>query len=409
MNNPIFDILIAGGGTAGAFAAYKIAKDFPNKNAILIEFGRPPMKRRQQISGWLGLLPNSDGKMYSNDIKNVANLTTPTKAKSASKQVKKLLKKFSNCKVIKDEGPSPSTKKKINKVGYKIQLNDYFQLYPKDIHALSKLMSEEIEMAGNVTFSFDNEVQSIVKQKNIFIVQTELQEIKCRKIIFCLGRGGWREAQHIFNQFGLIEDNNTARFGIHLEMPAHMLKDFNGSNCRIFKPEIEIGPLSWHGTVIPEDQTDYAISAFRANENRWKSDKVSFQLIGNIHAPNSGFEETNRIADLTFVWSDNRIIKEKISSIINKKSKISVFPEYNWLTDILKEFSQIVPEILTKAYFHVPTIVPLAPSINIGNNLETEINGMFVAGESAGIRGLYAAAMMGIISATAACKKEGRS
>lgn len=402
----IYDVCVLGLGTAGAMATYKIAKDYPDKKVIAVDFGRPPMKRRQQIAGWLGLLPSSDGKFFLNDIKNVANLTTPKKAKGAAKEVKALLKNFSSCKTIKDAGPITSIYKKISKTGYKLQLNDYFQLYPQNIHALSKFMSEEIEKVGNITFSFDNEMQSIVKHKNIFIIQTELQEIKAKKVIFCIGRGGWREARNVFNNFGLIEENDTARFGIRVEMPAHMLKDFNKSNCQMTKGNINIGPLAWFGSVVPEDTTDAAISAFRSNENRWKTDKVSFQFIGNIHAPNSGFEQTDRIAKLTFLLANDRIIKEKVSSILNKKNKIiSIIPEYNWLSEAIKDFSHIVPEVLTKAYFHIPTIVPLAPGINIGNNLATEVDGMFVAGESAGIIGLYAAAMMGVISATAACKK----
>lgn len=404
--NVIYDICIVGGGTAGAFSAFEIATQYPDKKAILVEYGRPPMKRRQQIAGWLGLLPSSDGKFFLNDIKNVVNLTTPKKAKSAAKQVRSLLKNFNKCKVVKDEGPTLTIQKKISKAGFKLQLNDYFQLYPQNIHALSKFMSEEIEKAGNITFSFDNEVQAISKHKNIFIIQTELQEIRARKVIFCIGQGGCREARNVFHNFGLIEDNDTARFGIRIEMPANILKDFNKSNCRMMKPELEVGPLSWYGSVIPCDATEMAISAFRSNENRWKTDKVSFQFIGHIHYPNGGFEQTDRIAKLTFLLANDRIIKEKVSSILNKKNKIiSIIPEYNWLSDCIKDFSNIVPEILTKAYFHVPTIIPLAPGINIGNNLETEVDGMYVAGETAGVIGLYAAAMTGIISAISACKK----
>jgi hypothetical protein len=48
--------------------------------------------------------------------------------------------------------------------------------------------------------------------------------------------------------------------------------------------------------------------------------------------------------------------------------------------------------------------MPLAPKINIGSNLETELEGMFVAGESAGITGILSAASMGLICADSACK-----
>jgi uncharacterized FAD-dependent dehydrogenase len=41
----------------------------------------------------------------------------------------------------------------------------------------------------------------------------------------------------------------------------------------------------------------------------------------------------------------------------------------------------------------------MAPSVTLGDNLETEVSGMYVAGESAGVSGLLAAAMMGVIVA----------
>ena len=183
------------------------------------------------------------------------------------------------------------------------------------------------------------------------------------------------------------------------------MKEFNKSNCTLMKgTDIEIGPFSWFGTVIPEDHLDIAISAFRSNENRWKTDKVSFSLIGNRPFPGTGFEQTDRIGKLTFVLSNDRIIKEKVSNIIAGKSKISIIPEYNWLKETLVELSTAIPELAVKAQYHVPTIMPMAPKINLGNNLESEIDGMFVAGESAGIHGILAAATTGILAASEVVK-----
>ena len=107
---------------------------------------------------------------------------------------------------------------------------------------------------------------------------------------------------------------------------------------------------------------------------------------------------------MTFVLSNDRIIKERVSSILLGKSKISVIKEYDWLKDTINDLSSVIPEISTKAYFHVPTITPLAPKVNIGDNLESEIEGMFVVGESAGVQGILAAAIMGIACADAVCK-----
>lgn len=401
-----YDVGIIGAGVAGAFATLKIAKDHKNAKTILFDLGRPPMKRRRQLEGWLGCLPNSDGKLYLNDVTKVADVVGVRKTKSARTWFDKVL---SNCgdefKVIKDKSPSAAVDKKIKKLGYDIQLNDYIQIYPKDIHVLSKYMAETIEGGSNVTFSFDNEVKRVYKTKNVFTIVTEEQEYKCKKLIIAVGRSGWRWASELYSSLGIVDNNDIARYGIRVEMNATHMKDFNKSNCTILKGnELEIGPLSWNGTVIPEDHVDMAISAFRSNENRWKSDKVSFSLIGNRPFPDAGFEQTNRIGQLTFVLTNDRIIKEKVSHILTGKSKISMMHEYDWLKDTLEEVTNIIPEIITKAHFHAPTITPMAPKINLGDNLESEIEGMFITGESAGIHGILSAGLTGIIAATSACK-----
>jgi len=399
-----FDVGIIGAGVAGAFATLKLAKDHKNVKAILFDLGRPPMKRRRQLEGWLGCLPNSDGKLYQSDVLKVADITGLRRAKSAHTWFRHVLEQIDEFKVIKDRSPTAALEKKIKKLGYEISLNDHVQIYPKEIHALSKHMAEVIENGKNITFNFDSEVVRIVKQKNVFVITTEEHEYRCKKIIVAVGRSGWRWARELYGSFGIVDNNDIARFGIRVETNSSVMKDFNRSNCTITKQDLEIGPLSWYGTVIPEDHLDLAISAFRSNENRWKSDKVSFNLIGDRPFPEAGFEQTDRIGKLTFVLANDRIIKERVSAILTGKSRISIIPEYEWLKPVLTDLSAIIPEITTKAYFHVPTIVPSAPKINIGDNLETEVDGMFVAGESAGIHGILSAGIMGIIAADAVCK-----
>ncbi len=400
-----YDIGIIGAGVAGAMAAYRISKEYKTAKVVLFDLGRPPMKRRRQLEGWLGVLPNSDGKLYLNDIDKVSEIVGARRAKSSNTKFNTLMSNVDDFKITKDKNPSASMDKKLKKFEYDYKLNDYIQVFPKDIHALSKFMADYIETAKNITFSFDNEVFNVTKQKGMFLITTQTQEFKCKKLLISVGRSGWRWASNLYKNFGIIENNDTARFGLRIEMPSSSLKDFNKSNLTLTRGKIEAGPLSWFGTVIPEDHVDLAISSFRSNENRWKTDKVSFSLIGNIPSeycgnkePNVGSDQTNRIGQLTFVLTNDRIIKEKVSTILTKKSKISIIPEYDWLSEELMSLSQVMPDLLTKAYFHVPTILPLVPKINVGDNLETEVSGMFVAGESAGVSGLLSAALMGLAS-----------
>lgn len=404
MINNNYDVGIVGAGVAGTFAAYRLAKENKNLKCILFDIGRPPAKRRRQMEGFLGCLPNSDGKFYLSDIDKITKLVGGRKAKSGLKFVNSTLGHIDTFKIIKDKSPSVSTEKKLAKLGWEFSLNDYMQMYPKEIHSLSKYISQTIESAGSVVYHFDEEIVEISKQKNMFVVRSELQEYRCKKLLIAVGRSGWRWAQKVFSTFGIIENNDTARFGIRVELPAQCLKDFNKSNCTLNKGNYEVGPLSWFGSVIQEDQLDMAISSFRSNESRWKTDKVSFNLIGNIESKGNGFEETDRIGKLTCVLVNDRVTKEKISTFLQKKSKIKDMREYDWLPDAIQEVSHFMPDILAKGYYHVPTITPLTAEINIGDNLETEVDGMFVAGESAGVPGLLAAAASGALVADSIVK-----
>jgi hypothetical protein len=308
-------------------------------------------------------------------------------------------------KLVKDKSPSVSASKRVAKFGFDLELNNYMQLLPKDIHLLSKTMSEVVNQSKNILTSFDNEVLDIKKEKNSFIISSSTgKNIECKRLIVCVGRSGWRWATDLYRKLGIIETNDIAKFGIRIEASADVLKDFNKSNCTLKKNDLEIGPLCWGGTVIPEDHCDMAISSFRSNEARWKTDKVSFNVISSRIFKNSGIEQVDRIGQLTFILTNERVLKEKLSLIATKKSKISVISEYDWLFDAINEVSSIMPDIVAKGYYHVPTIFPMIPKIKIGSNLVTDLDGVYAAGESAGVSGILSAACMGITAADSVSK-----
>ena len=143
MNN--FDVGIIGAGVAGSFAALKIAKDHKNAKAVLFDLGRPPMKRRRQLEGWLGCLPNSDGKLYLNDVTKVSELVGTRRINAANNFFTKVISQTGKFKVNKDKGPSASLEKRLNKNDFSVILNDYIQMYPKDIHCLSKNIADAVE------------------------------------------------------------------------------------------------------------------------------------------------------------------------------------------------------------------------------------------------------------------------
>jgi hypothetical protein len=183
------------------------------------------------------------------------------------------------------------------------------------------------------------------------------------------------------------------------------MKEFNKSHCSFYRNDLEIGPLEWGGTVIPEDHADLVVSAFRANEDRWKTDKVSFNIIGLRQvAEGCGIKETDRLAKLAFLLFNDRVGRERVKLLLKKESPLSQLPDYDWLIPTIQELEGLFPAIVARGYYHSPAIDAIAPSILLGQNLDTDLDGLYAAGESAGFHGILAAAISGTIAADGSCR-----
>ena len=394
----IYDVAILGAGVAGAFAAYKIC-DEKKLKCCLIEFGRPPGKRRKQLEGWLGCFPSSNARLYfkSDNIKSLCGVKAFS---SNEKLLKNIMFENGNINESKNKEPAETVKKRLKKFGYSLDLNNYIQWKPESIHSLSRFISEKITDKENLEFMFDTEVKFLSKEKDLFCITTEYGKIYAKKVLLCLGRSGWRLTHNILNLFGIVKQNDYANFGFKVELSAYYMKEWNESHCSMTKDNIKIGPLCWRGTVVPEDHCDLVITAWRSNEDRWHSEKVSFSVIGSMKYDNKGVEQTERLSKLAYVLSDNRVGKIKIKEFMAKTNDIYKVPEYEWFINEMLDVNKIIPNFTERAFMYVPDIITNRINININKNLSTDIEGLFVAGESGGFGGIVDSAMSGLISAS---------
>jgi threonine dehydrogenase-like Zn-dependent dehydrogenase len=125
-----YDVAVIGAGLAGLFACYNILKNKPKTKIALVDIGKQFLKRRSQMIGALGILPNSDGKLYISDIAKVEKLTNN----------KDLVHKnaFNSLDVINSIiGITPKYVPRFNDLflnnikDYELTYNDHYQLYPR--------------------------------------------------------------------------------------------------------------------------------------------------------------------------------------------------------------------------------------------------------------------------------------
>jgi uncharacterized FAD-dependent dehydrogenase len=400
----VYDVVIIGAGVAGVFASLRAAEKYKEK-VLVIELGRPMAKRRRQLEAWMGCFPFSDGKIHINDVDQVLKLVDGRKVRHVEKWVQNKLSEAGPIKIIKDKLPNASICKKATEMDFNIIENDYIQWCPDYIHNLSRIITNAT--LENISYSFDNEVLQILKKNDVFELTTQLGDFKCKKIIIAVGRSGWRWAHDTYRSFDLVSEDDYAYLGIKAECSAQYIKELNHSHCSLKRENLDIGPFNWDGAVIPEDHADVVISAFRSNEDRWKrlgKNKIVFDIISKQYFKDKGIKEMERLAKLAFVQFNDRVGREKIKSILKKESALSQIPEYDFLINIINEVNSIFPNLIEKGYFYAPTIKPQTAPIIINSNLETEVDGLFVAGESAGLFGINAAAISGVIAIDSALR-----
>lgn len=406
MTKKIYDIGIVGSGVAGVFAAMRLAENHKNKKCILFELGRPPQKRRRPLEGYFGSFTFGDGKLYLNDTEQLQGVVDGRRLKSMSKWVQEQFNNIHTAKIIKNKLPSVNFQKKIKEHGFNIKLHDYQQWTPEHIHNLSRNTAERIENAPNIEFSFDNEVFSILKKENSFVISSNDGDYHCKKVLLCVGRSGWRWVNDLYRKFEILTSDDIVTYGVKIELSAQYLKELNKSHLSLISDDMILGPFSWNGSIIQEDHANYTSAAFRSNEDRWKSDKVFFSMYINSTHPGNACKQTERLAKLAFVLSNDRVGREKIVTFLKSdiENELSLVPEYFELKKHIEKLNELIPTVISRGYMHVPDIYSITSNINVAPNLETEIDGLFVAGESAGFRGINSAAISGAIAAECIAK-----
>lgn len=393
----IYDLAIIGAGVAGCFAAQRLSENY-NLKILLLDLGRPFAKRRRQIEGAMGCLPSGDGKWYLSQLDQFDHIDG-RRFNSVKKWLDKKILECGNAKTIKDSLPSNNIKNKAAKLGYEFTINDYIQWKPDNIHKLSKIFSDTFENNPNIKLQFDTEVFKILKKKNCFLLHTEAQDFNCKKILFAPGRSGWRWANDFYKELGMAVEDDYAYYGVRFEIAGQYVKDLQKTNCSLHKNNVEIGPFLWNGTIIPEDHADMVISTFRSNEERWKSEKVTFSYINKFKFENEGVNQSERVAKLTYLLFNDRVSKEKNKIYLKGNSQLNLLPEYSWLKSAIEEVDGFLPEFINKGSYHIPEILPIPGKIDLDENYMSEISDLYVAGESAGYRGIMGAALSGILAA----------
>ncbi|MDD5417574.1 MAG: FAD-dependent oxidoreductase [Candidatus Nanoarchaeia archaeon] len=444
-----YDVVIIGAGPAGLFAGYTLL----GKKVAIIEKGKAPHDRNCPLKnnyhcgccnpcnimsgvGGAGLF--SDGKLNFIPKLGKTNLVKilgdGEKAKKLIEDTEDIFNEFGmNGDVYpKDMQKALEIKKKALKEGVDLLLIKQKHLGSDKLPEYITEMMDYLKKGG-LEFILNEEVKEfIVEDNQIKGVKTNKQDIKSKYVIACPGRVGegwlYKECQKL----GILVNYRGVEIGVRVEVPNEIMDEitdviydptfFINSSC---DDQVRTFCTNKGGFVSQEYYKDFVCVNGHAEKDR-KSKNTNFALLSKVtltEPVTDGYKYGASIGQLaTTIGGGKPIIqrfvdlKKSRRSTPKRLSKSYVEPTLTDVTpgDISMAMSKRIVTNIIEGIEKLDKVIPgiasdatllYAPEIKFFCNeienecLKTSIDGLYVAGDGAGVSGnIVSSAATGVLA-----------
>ncbi len=452
----VYDAIIVGAGPAGIFCSLKLAER--NFKVLLLEKGKPLEKRVcpspqgrclfcsscSITSGWGGAGAFSDGKLtFSSEIGGWLKTFFPRRELNWA--IEEAIQAFSDFgappgRIFGEESEEVEELKRravqaeLVLVPTKIKhlgTENCFRV----LEAIHRHLKEKIDLL------FETEVKEIlVKENRVQGVVTNRGTYRGKTVVLAPGRIGadWLRKEAI--RLGFTLSQNNVDIGVRVEVPAPILEPLTKPLyeakllyfSRPFEDRVRTFCMNPYGEVIREVYED-VITVNGHSYARRKTENSNFAILVSTNFTHP-FKEPiaygKYIARLANLLGEGIIIQrlgdliqgrrstwERVNRSLVKPSLTAVTPgdlsfvfPYRYLVDVLemlKALDKLAPGVYSSHTLLYGVEVKFYSSrLKLKKNLETEVGGLFAAGDGAGItRGLAQAAASGILVAWSVVNK----
>ncbi len=448
----VYDVIIVGGGPAGLFAAYYLS-EHSKLRILLIEKGKPPLKRKCPISdegcihcrpcnilcgiGGAGLF--SDGKLNFIHKLGKTDLTQFLSTAEACQLIDETEAIFNRFDMDGQVFPTNmeaarNIRKEARKNGIDLLLIKQKHLGSDNLPRHIAAMARYIEDKG-VTFHHSEVVKDIVAENGkVAGVTTERATYFAPNVILAPGRVGAEWVAAIAARNGIGISQRGIEVGVRVEVHNEIMQDL----CSIiYDPTFFIRTSKYDdqtrtfctnfgGYVALENYQDFVCVNGHALMDK-KSDNANFAFLSKVVLTdpvedNQAYGESigklatligggkpilQRYGDLKrgrrSTWNriHNSYIEPTLKNVVCGDIAMAL-PEriLTNLIDGLEQLNQIVPGVTNdETLLYAPEIKFFATQVETDNHLETAVKGLFVAGDGPGVAGnIVSAAATALIS-----------
>jgi uncharacterized FAD-dependent dehydrogenase len=442
-----YDVIIVGGGPAGLFAAYYLA-EYSNLKVLVIEKGKTPLKRKCPIKdvgcikcqpcnilcgiGGAGLF--SDGKLNFIHKLGKTDLTQFLDASAAMALIDETEQIFNRFNMDGQVFPTDMDKareirKEARKHGIDLLLIKQKHLGSDNLPGHIAGMADYVADRGVVFHHSEEAMELLVKNGAIQGLKTNRATYSSANVILAPGRVGAEWVAKAVREHGIEVSQRGIEVGVRVEVHNEIMQDLCTT---IYDPTFFIRTSKY------DDQTRTFctnLGGFVALENYQDFVCVNGHAYMDKKSENTNFAFLSKVV-LTDPVEDNQAYGESIGKLAtligggkpllqrygdlkrgrrstwNRVKNSYIDPTFKSVTcgdiamalperiltnlvDGLDQLNDVIPGVANdETLLYAPEIKFFATQVATDNNLETEINGLFVAGDGPGVAG-------NIVSATA--------
>ncbi len=433
----MYDVAIIGAGSAGLFAALELANT--GLHVVIIESGLAPRDRTSITSGVGGAGTFSDGKLnLSSKIGGNAD-AIGCSAPELDMLIQRVDAEFTRCGAPaqysgENEDALARLKQSAAQAGIEFIAGRQRHIGTMRIREVIDTLYRDLLDRG-IEFHLETKVDSIARADDGFRLETSSGSVDARFVIAAPGRVGAYWLREQTRSLGVGPAFGPLDIGVRVEFPAEL---YDSIEQVMYDAKLRVRTTTYddmvrtfctnpRGFVVREDHEEFVLVNGHA-ENKRKSDNTNFALLVHMELTDP-VEDTTQygraVAQLASTIGGGHPILQRLKdlkqgrrSTLDRIRRLPIHPTLADATpgDISMALPQRIVVNLLEAIDRLDRVIPglaadstliYAPEIKfydtrytLGEGMETELSGFYVAGDASGhSRGIVFSAVTGIYAA----------